>query len=91
MKCPRCNKNLMTELERDKFNMCTDCYHRDWTDKLEARRKIDIDTKIQQAKNLIKIYEDMGERFSTDFYNDAVESYKKYLKELEELKNSEVY
>lgn len=91
MKCPRCNKNLMTELERDKFNMCTDCYHRDWTDKLEARRKIDIDTKIQQAKNLIKIYEDMGERFSTDFYNDAVESYKRYLKELEELKNNEVY
>ena len=86
MKCPRCNKNLMTPLERNKFNMCTDCYSQSWTDELKDRRKIDIGTKIQQAKNLIKIYEDMNERFGTDFYKDAVEHYKGYLKELEELK-----
>lgn len=89
MRCPKCNKNLMTPLERNKFNMCTDCYSQSWTDELKDRRKIDIDTKIQQAKNLIKTYEDMNERFSTDFYKDAVESYKKYLKELEELKNND--
>ena len=86
MKCPRCNKNLMTPLERNKFNMCTDCYSQSWTDELKDRRKIDTYTKIQQAKNLIKIYEDMNERFGTDFYKDAVEHYKGYLKELEELK-----
>ena len=89
MKCPKCNKNLMTEQEKEKWGICTDCYNGEWTDKLKARRTIDIDTKIQQAKNLIKIYEDMDERFSTDFYKDAVEHYKSYLKELEELKNSD--
>ena len=89
MKCPRCNKNLMTEQEKEKWGFCTDCYNGDWTEKLEARRTIDIDTKIQQAKNLIKIYEDMNERFSTDFYKDSVEHYKGYLKELEELKNND--
>ena len=91
MRCPRCNKNLMTEMERNKFNMCTDCYNQSWTDELKDRRKIDIGTKIQQAKNLIKIYEDMNERFDTDFYDDAIESYKSYLKELEELKNNEMH
>ena len=89
MRCPRCNKNLMTEMEKEKWGFCTDCYNQSWTDELKDRRKIDLDTKIQQAKNLIKIYEDMNERFSTDFYKDAVEHYKGYLKELEELKNND--
>ena len=89
MKCPRCNKNLMTEQEKEKWGICTDCYNGEWTDKIKDRRKIDIDTKIQQAKNLIKTYEDMNERFNTDFYKDAVEHYKGYLKELEELKNND--
>ena len=89
MRCPKCNKNLMTEMEKEKWGFCTDCYNQSWTDELKDRRKIDLDTKIQQAKNLIKIYEDMNERFSTDFYKDAVEHYKGYLKELEELKNND--
>lgn len=72
----------MTEMEKEKWGFCTDCYNQSWTDELKDRRKIDLDTKIQQAKNLIKIYEDMNERFGTDFYNDAVEHYKSYLKEL---------
>ena len=89
MRCPKCNKNLMTEQEKEKWGFCTDCYSQSWTDELKDRRKIDIDEKIQQAKNLIKTYEDMNERFSTDFYKDAVEHYKNYLKDLEELKNND--
>ena len=89
MRCPKCNKNLMTEQEKEKWGFCTDCYNDDWTDRLKVRRTIDIDTEIQQAKNLIKTYEDMNERFSTDFYKDAVEHYKNYLKVLEEWKNND--
>lgn len=84
MKCPRCGKNLMTKEEQEKWGYCSDCFSEEWSKKLDERILEDIDTHIQQAKNLQKIYEDYEQNYGG--YADAVDHYKKYVEKLIKLK-----
>lgn len=86
MKCPRCGKNLMTNEEQEKWEFCTDCFHANWIKEFYEKDKQNIDLKIEQCKNLIKIYK----QYEKDYggYQDAIEHYIKYLEFLRSLKES---
>ena len=84
MKCPRCNKNLMTNEEQEKCGICTDCCQADGINEFHERDKQNIGLKIQQCKKLIKIYEEYERDYGG--YQDAIEHYTKYLEFLRSLK-----
>lgn len=84
MKCPRCGKNLITKEEQERWGYCTDCFAEDWGKKLDERLLENIDTRIQQAKNLLKVYEDYEQNYGG--YADAIDHYKKYVEKLIKLK-----
>lgn len=87
MRCPRCNRNLMTIEEKEKWGICTDCFQEDWINKFHEKDKQDIDLKIEQCKNLIKIYT----QYEKDYggYQDAIEHYTNYLEFLKSLKEEQ--
>ena len=80
--CPHCG------YEEEKWGYCTDCFNGEWSKKIDEMLLEDIDTKIQQARNLLYNYYRLNREYGG--YDDAVESYEEYIQELKSMKEGNV-